>query len=423
MLSKPPSAAPTPKDSNGVVDIVSNPKRRSEVDTSRLNPSKIIIHGEGYAWTLKNYYHSQVGMDNVLDTVDLLTSNATQQYHRIQSMVVRLSSPLAPNQNVEEKNFNINSEFFIDAGIKPNRGDVFTARLVGGVEVIFTVTETEMLSISKNASYRVEFVALTKLTEEYEKSLNSKVTKVFRWAPEKLERTGEVLVTEKEYVEYADLRSIIKTLEKEYMVRYRDNRTRSLTIPLQSQVTHDPHITNFVKWLGLTDLEEFNHPPYEMWRVTNLLTFLRKPRPELLKHVNRKQGLVTSKLFNRLRTTSNIGFSGYMQTVWSDEYVSDTNAFKVYPTGNFLVAGDRYDEGVENPIFKAVTLNPYIFTEGFYNSEPESLLEELVLKYIKNEAINYEDVMIIYRHLYNLPELEFFYYTPLVLLVMRYVGI
>jgi hypothetical protein len=426
MLAKPPSSAPTPEDSIGVVDISYEPKRRVEVDTERLPLSRMLIHAEGYKWTLKAYYRRMAGMDNTLDNLDLAINDPSQQYIKVKGQVVRVSSPLSPVQNTEDKWFNMQGEGYFDDGTIPNTGDVFVATIGDGVDVIFLVTNTERMVPRKNSSYRTEYQAMLVLTDEYEASLDAKVTDTYIYSPEHLERTGEVLVTEENFYQLIDMNKQVEALKVFYFREFLDNRFRSLSVPSQGLPTHDAQVVAYAKFLGITDLEEYNHPPFEAWKLDSLYAFLRKPNESYLPFLAKEFGTITTTAFYGSRSYGNIAFSGYKYTVWSGDYKLG-QASKNYGAVAKLVVPDNevYEPvmGPDNiPYFNPLSLSPYVLSEGFYSGTGETVLEVALLRFIRREHVDIKTAQELYKYALELPPIEMFYYIPLVITVMLYVG-
>lgn len=422
---KPKDVATTPEPSHGVVDIVSKPARRAEVDLQRLAPSKIIHHSEGYKWNV-TFYHGVVGKDNTIEDFDAYINNPTQQYSRTLKQVIRVSTPIDPVQNADDKVFSIRGEGFIDDGTKPNAGDLIVADVGDGRRVIFTIEESEMLSHLKDASYRISYQARVELSPEIETALNSKVVEEYRYSEELLERIGNPLVKEETFGKLVSMADNVDFLKQLFLNKFYDNSTQSLSVPSQGLSTHDPQVTSYMRFLGLTELTEYNHPPFDFKLLSSLYSLLIKPREVMIPHLAKNFGVLTTNTFYGRRSSHNIAFSGYRYTVFSGDYEMH-RTYKNYNTAATIAKPELETYTPVNssnniPLFLPVQLTPYVLSEGFYSGNPSSQIEVELMRYIRGENISIEIVDELFKELLNLPPIEFFYYTPLVITVMLYVG-
>ena len=421
-LAKPPSVHPKPEDSIGVVDITSRPIRRVEVDTERLSSTRIVSHGEGYKWTV-DYYQSLTGMDNTIEDFDSFIENPSQQYNRIIGMLLKVSTPIRPTQDGEDNTFTVTGEAFIDSGIKPNIGNVFIASVSKAQNVLFSITNVEMLSASKRASYRIEYTGKMIITDVIEEALQAKVIETFYYSPENLERTGESLITASVYNKAISIDNHIDMLKELYLRKFYDNRSRSITVPISGKAIHDPQVASCMRHLGLLDIVEYNHPPFEVRLLESLYTFVLNPSFDKLRFCAKNFGQLTAKSFYGRRTYNNIYFSNYEYTIWSGDYEMHGLYRKYEPVLQYpkdLTYTPILDEG-DVPYFNPVTLAPYVLSEGFYHGIPTSHIEVVLLQYIKGEEVNVDLAIMLYDILLTIPDIDFFYYTPLVLLVLMYV--
>jgi hypothetical protein len=71
------------------------------------------------------------------------------------------------------------------------------------------------------------------------------------------------------------------------------------------------------------------------------------------------------------------------------------------------------------PFFPVTFDETYIFSKNFYEGNPESVIEIMIMDYLRNEAINQDQLRLLVRNYRNMDRLEQFYYGPILFLLMR----
>ena len=429
IIGRPNTNKPVHEDNTGIVETSSKPARRIEVDTERLNPSRLIQHAEGSKWTTKAYLNQRVGADNVSMDFDTFVADPSQQYRRVERLIIRVTSPLTTSQDTDNKDFTVTGEGFIDHGVIPNKNDVFIADIGDGQFGLLLVTNTERLSYRKEASYRIEYQLKDLISDELEKIIDDKVSETLIYSPENLERSGQSLITEETYTRLIKIKDDIRYLQDVYAATWHYMQTDGYALPEQIKPYNDGFLELFLPYEGIERKHRHNYPPFKLELVPTLWSMLMKPHRHSLKLLKREMGLVEIHFFRAKREVGNIGFSQYHMTMWSDDMNLNGSVRKLVTSQSILSRENpeyEYDWGelAENklPPFAKITLKPYILSEGFYDEKPETELERLILAYVRKDAIDPADVIDLYDNLFNLQPLEQFYYSPIVLLLMHYVN-
>lgn len=426
-LSANPKRTVKITDDSGIVDkvnIVDEPRRRNEVDVEELNVDMLTPHAEGYRWEI-DVYTQLSGLDNVKSTFDPTTTDPSQQYRYIKGFQLRLSSGIAPSQNVDDKVFKINGEGYDDFGLSLNEGDFFIAYTGNGQRVLFSISESVRLSTLKEASYQVSFDATTVVTDEILTNINNKVVQTYIFSEDSLEFSGKPLLTEEDYALFVKLEQISTKLSKKYSRWFTNHDVNSFAVPHQTLLTHDVFMTMFANKLGIKGAKCYNHPPFNHWELETILSLLFHPDIDYLEDMPREFSFVGKDQFYQDRAYGAICHTSYGYTIWSHELPAKfprsgvSNILSPDPSKDFLEQFN--DKGV--PFYKKVTLSPYIFTESFYDGVGVSVFEIEVLRYLRGEKIQPQVLISLYDATFNLPGVEKFYYIPILILLVNYVKI
>ena len=195
-------------------EIQQLPQRTAVVDTQYIPSTHLLAHIEGSNWTV-TYYSQQVAKTDELKPLQLGTSPAHQQYRRIDNYRFKVNTPLSQSQDDEYKEFQVTGEASLFWSLVPNVGDMFIADVGDGRSGLFTLTETERMSYNKDSCYRVSYVLVSYLTDEYAADLAAKTTSVVVFDLEMLELMDNPFVVESDYQKIVSLRQLDEQLRKQ----------------------------------------------------------------------------------------------------------------------------------------------------------------------------------------------------------------
>ena len=413
-------------------EIQQLPQRTAVVDTQYIPSTHLLAHIEGSNWTV-TYYSQQVAKADELKPLQLGTSPAHQQYRRIDNYRFKVNTPLSQSQDDEYKEFQVTGEASLFWSLVPNVGDMFIADVGDGRSGLFTLTETERMSYNKDSCYRVSYVLVSYLTDEYAADLAAKTTSVVVFDLEMLELMDNPFVVESDYQKIVSLRQLDEQLRKHLIERYWAPDVNTYKVPQQVSHTYDVYYTHFIRSLGLytqskgIKLYHNGSTPQNavetLWRAFSEMSALELP------YLHRKIYPVSVANFKDQPVQRGIAYSPFFYTL--------------YPVGDFGSQDDSVVITEDLPLKAQVaplefpdvpTLNTipyfypvdqddaYVFTHNFYDGDTTkmSVLERLCFNMISGVSVKPEEVLALGRYVLKLRPLEQFYYIPCILTLILY---
>lgn len=431
------------------------PSYRGVTVDSRFTPlSSILQHVEGSRWTT-NYYSQVLGRDSELSAQQLDRSPAYQQYQLIEGLEILVSSPLTSTQNEESKSMEVTGSATMYPGVIPNKGDTFLADIGDGRQGIFIVTTAEKKSHLKEAYYTIEYTLKSYAENDsvYLTDLANKTIKTYKFVREFTTFGQSPKVLSEDYNKLLDFNKLYKSLLAVYMAEFFSFEEQTLLVPDQLQVTYDPFLTqSLVDWVATEEhpyIGKIKLPNVKGDRVMIQPTIwdcIRQMDDDLLPVITQRVGLADKTQWRNWPAYSGVYFTKIDKVVYPRIERTDVDADHdnqcLDPAANDLNAGQNRFSGMSR-LFSTTTLDGfelptpgtdalpdilpvthddyYVFTEGFYRRQPvpATNLERLVLAAIKGEAINREDLLRIAKKAMTWPNLERFYYVPVVLAVLK----
>ena len=138
-------------------------------------------------------------------------------------------------------------------GLIPNKGDMFLADVGDGHVGLFAITETERMSYSKDACYRVAYVMVGHINETYQKDLDLKTTSRVVFDLTMLEQLDNPFVVESDYQKLVRLQQIDTKLRRFMLERFWSPDMQTFKVPQQFTQVFDGYHANFCRVIGLTD--------------------------------------------------------------------------------------------------------------------------------------------------------------------------
>tara|TARA_Y100001956_G_scaffold20934_1_gene20550 strand:+ start:5607 stop:6959 length:1353 start_codon:yes stop_codon:yes gene_type:complete len=426
-----------PKDGiKEVSNIVTEPEKTAIVDTYRVPSSHLLQYGEGSPWPVKAYYSQILGVNDTLELFDQGNTNPTQQYKKIEKLVISVTSPIKPQQDSDTKAFELSGSGNIVNSVVPNKHDVFIAEIGDGDYGVFSLKTTERKSHNKIAVYETEYQMLYRLTPELEALLDSKVTETFVFEPRRAALKEEVVMTKDSHRRFVSVLEAIREIQMTYPLEFYDKASQSLTVPVNDGKIYDGFLTDFARNIGCGDdrysYTIYPHPPYKTddirtvwWMLEN--NFARAKVSEKFKKYH-------AGSFAGLMRPGSIGWSVYDWTHFPAD-IDPVNISKVSP-GRMVMQPMGLDESegfepepskttyseVEDgiPYILPIDSDYYVFSEKFYQGGAASLLEHLMRCYLEHKQVNPEDILAVTERVWDAPALERFYYLPVCVLLLKY---
>lgn len=417
------------------------------VDTKTIPVSNLITNIEGSKWVV-DVYTQVINRDDALAGHDTGQAGIYQQYKLIKNYELKVSSPLNTSQDPESKSMSVSGSAHCHSLLILNHGDIFLADVGDGRTGIFQITLSEKKSIFMDSVYYLEYVLVNFLDQDpsIKIDLDNKVVQTLNYVKDYLNYGQNPLITDTEFVSLKKLEDLQRNLIDSYYRWFFDLDRKTLLVPGQESGVYDHYLVKFVvallentdnMYVRKTKIYNVQDDPY-LAEPTIYDAVLNKNQ-DLLKLIIQKTGLVSTRLFTMDPMLDGIRYSRVPFIVYPTSYekifgglksrldpklTSDTVLQNVSSRVSDLsqIITDNTLDGAEQPsIFPVLKDNYYVLSQSFYDqTQGQSLLENLVLKFIKNDTINASEVIKVTKDYVNWGGLERFYYIPLIIAMTKY---
>lgn len=437
--------APNPLKPN-IPSIEPKPYESILVDGKKEPLINLIAYVEGAPWTV-NYYSQIVSKHNDLKDLDTGQPDIYQQYNKIIGLELRVTSPLTDSHDTETAITTVTGSAYIYPTLIPNVGDLFVASTGHGGEGIFRLSQVERKSFNKESVFQIEYDLLAFVENDPDRyqQLNNKAIRTYYFNKDRLIQGLNPTVLEPEHNAIQDINHLFSDICQYYFKTFFNQEHSTLILPGQEVKVYDSYLVNyllkildttsapeikFIKPLN-TEREKYLNQP-TIWNV-----LLERDLADL-PYVNSIQGLISVSAFSRDATLNSIRYSRINYLIYpvlpdttsqSEPIVRIKEAGELglidtkSATGTLLsLIEDRYiDQNRGYDLIKPILIDEYyVLSKEFYTNQSElSLLEMLVLGYLKYDALDPIKIMALANHYRRWGRLEQFYYLPILLTLMR----
>jgi len=408
--------------------------------------NNLITFVAGSSWKV-DYYQQVLGVNDELSSQDLSKTAPYQQYTKITALEFKVDQGIDESQDEQTKNFTVTGSSTLYPPVIPNVGDMFVAIIGDGRKAVFSITNTQRLTILKDTCYSVEYVLVDFATDERVKDLESKVVKDTYFVKRLLEHGENPLITNEDYNFYLYLIDVEAELKFNYFNQYFDKTISSLKVPGQVMTTYDPFLVKFIKSFMDTD----EHPKLKSIKSytvdmpnktlpTTLWDCLLNLSDALLNFTNEKLALIPSASFATIPQFEGVYFSNVARVVYPvDKDYSDLDHadfkttkygvvdiehhFKTKSLGD-LSSLNRTTSDTGPVKFKPIDVDGYyVLSNNFYHgiTNGMSQIELLVYSALTNKPIDQKVLSELCKSQYKWPELERFYYVPILMVLIKMV--
>jgi hypothetical protein len=427
---------------------ITDPKYKGiAVDTRYIPVTDLLTHIEGSSWTV-DYYVQVLDQDNGVAGQSVNTPAQLQQYRRVKGLELKVTQPLTASQDQATKKMSYDGAASMYPVVIPNKGDMFIAQTDDGRFAIFMVEDSERKSFYKDSIFTITYNMQDYAIPERLLDLESKVIVSYEYVKDYLQAGQNPLVESSQWTGIAKLHNRAESILGAYTKQFFSKEYNTFIVPGQSYPTYDHWLTKALQSMfNATDTPELlnmrilNVDDNESMAVTTLWDALIQKDPQLLKFVNKRAATVWVNRFTRNPMLNGIRYSGIAQVVFplNPELTVDQ---ELYPglepiTDSQLVDVPSRRGRLEDmlpqvnlnglPYSKAPLIYPvliddyYILSAAFYhgNTANQSQLELLVGDYLNDRAIHHDTLLAFCDTWHAWPRLAMFYYTPIVLLLIR----
>lgn len=461
--AKPPKPAPEKNTGHAVAPVV-----KSNVVDTRYQPHKsLLAYVEGASWQV-NYYSQILGIDDELSDLQLTQQAAYQQYRLVKQLELKVTGELSESQDANTRTWEVTGEATVYAGVIPNVGDVFIADIGDGQEGIFTVLTSEKKSRLHDAVYTISYRLRAEVDGTYRRDLDQKTVVEQVFVKNNLQHNHTATLVTSEFEQLAKIEAGYRHLVAHYFRDFFNIEHQTLLVPGQPEKTYDPFLTAGV----LSTVEQSENPLiYRIkllnverdpaFKEINLWQCLAQNNVDLLTMAFYQTGLAPRGRFNEHPQFNGFYYSGIDQIVYpldkaNLKLVDSTRTDRTDYSGaayggscdyvdpllpDRIVGGSRrtndltkllqsqqdlkgFEPGTqeEPTLIHPVTIDDYyVLSQAFYyNQQGQSILELVTRDTLEGKVVNKAHLLRLVEAAKTWPNLERFYYIPLILILIKY---
>lgn len=342
------------------------------------------------------------GENTLLDISDL-----TQQYIHVKQLLLKITTPIPDGVNYA----GISIDGILDANVVPAENDLAIVRLPNGLVGIFKISINENRSYITRKIYDIKltFLYFKKDNMDYYTNLLSKVKKVYVYDKSYITSNSAPIILESTYRNKIEVRNTYIDLLNQFISLFTYEKVISVLVT--NGRLFDVNMQNII-------IPMLEGDAYSKLKVidsdcnsVNVVTSILKKNKKI-DNINRYYEVVDVVYDISLAHTISLISGNVDNTI---HIISDE--ITIVPNGGVAstIIPNNYRTG---------TTNLYLFSNAFYNGfdglEELSLLETSLSRYMDNEIIPFEDIMLIVNDISNWSTLEQYYYIPFVLLLLNY---
>lgn len=462
-ILNPKAPAPAPEKNLGHAVA---PEIQSNVVDTRYQPHKsLLAYVEGASWIV-NYYSQILGKDDEVSDLQVNQEAAYQQYRLVKLLELKVTGELSQSQDATTRTWEVTGEATVYAGVIPNVGDVFIADIGDGKEGLFTVTASEKKSRLHDAVYTISYKMRSEMDDLHRRDLDSKVVVEQVFVRNTLQTNRNATLVTTEFEQLAKIEAGYKNLVMHYFRDFFNIEHQTLLVPDQPEKLYDPFLVSGV----LSTVDQSEHPLIYRIKVlnverdpafkeVNLWQCLAQNNVDLLTMAFYQAGVAPRERFNEHPQFNGFYYSGIESIVYptdkanlkvvdstrSDrtdyqglnygcEYVDplvperivggsrrSNNLNKILQASANL-AGFEKGSGSEPVLIHPVTIDDfYVLSRAFYYQEQgQSVLELATRNTLEGKPVDKADLLRLVESAKTWPNLERFYYIPLVLILIKY---
>lgn len=429
-----------------------NPAMDTAFVDTRWTPSKALMpFVGGSSLTVDAYYSQVLGANDQLTGLSPSVSPVYQQFTKILNLEIKVTNPLSPQQNQDDKTFEYTGSGIIYGGLVPNDGDVFIATIADSQKACFRVT-SEKASVFKRSVYVINF-SIINTDAIYLADLEAKTVNTYVFRKDHFTTGQNPLITTVENDALINAAKLVDRVSNQYIQRYYDASTGTLTLTEDVLKMYDHFLATFVlKTIPVNVHPNMQHlrtlcvMEHSIMEQDNLFTALLKGDIGYLNTGFTRIALATPYYFTLSIITDSIRLSGV-----------DTCVIPANPLNKLNISGDgpfqqpnNFGADVFSPLpmdsqisaenEKALTDvisrqqvgtnflgiypihqdNWYVFSSNFYNdTDKQSTFELQVRNYLTGKKI---DLLRVYNTLATYTRwspIEQFYLIPISLVLLR----
>lgn len=408
--------------------------------------SQLSMYVDGSSWAV-NYYSQVKVPDNATSSLDTNASGIQQQYQKIFNFELRVTQGLTADYDSTTGLTRVNGTASVYPLIVSLVDDMFTADAGSGRTGIYRVNNVERASLALQTQHVINYTLVSFIDEnplEYA-NLEDKVIRNYYFDKDRISEGGTPLLKEEDHNSYGHLEEIFRDIVTYYFDTFYNAPMQAIIIPGQKSYIVDTFLLEFL----LSIIEVGDHPYILKHRrfftdndfymeQNNIWDMLLYRDIKMLSQINNKYHYQAVSGFNKNSWLKGLAYSGIKYVAYPtvidtsirselDPTVKLGAVISLEPTTNRQGQGSAsiiQTQTVGNSnyvkIFPVLTDDFYVLSQSFYsNSGTLSLLEKLVLQFVKKEPIDPQELKDLLSEFRNWARLEQYYYLPICLLMVK----
>ena len=402
----------------------------------------------GSKWTV-TWFRQRLGANDPPKKLDTSLSPAHQAYDRISNLDILVQSALTSSFRDKEQLMEVTGSAMFYSITPPTVDDYIVAQSNLGRLGLFRITNVNRRNHERESVFIAEYAMEQEIDSEdpLYKDLYRKTVNRYSFSRQRFIENRQAILLEDCEKKLEDMELEFRYMTEDYYNDFYSVYTGTLTLPGQSSRIVDPFILPFI--ISIVPFEAMpklqrahlvstnNNPAYTR---PNIWDVLLRRRPGDLSRCERKMAAydpreIHSSYFARSGNyvaADLVVFpliqDGTLHSVdRSDEITTNTYDLNTQPFAPESPKNPDPSAKVELfqrhepiiPYFPVTFDKTYIFSDSFYEGNPQSVIEVMIMDYLRNEAINQDQLRLLVRNYRDMGRLEQFYYGPILFLLMR----
>ncbi len=430
------------------------------IDTNYVPLTSMIAWMEGSNWTV-DYFSQILTRDTEPVAQSIEREPIYQQYRRIKGLTLKVDSSLNPQQNGNDRHFQVTGQAYTYPFLVPNPGDMFIADIGDGKAGLFTVERAERLTILKDSAYSIEYMLVKELNATLLADLERKSIETYHYSEENMIGGCGPFIEPDELDRRKRYTKMFKELLSRYLSDFFSLAHYTLLVPDQSRKTYDHFLVK--AFLSIIDsrldnkirlIKALNVQAEPVMYQDTIWDALTRKDAQKLYGASQQAGVASTIIFRGMPELQSILYTGIQQLVFPKDLPTDVDAqynkkykrnVKVSPfeegkprrynlnsavsqegRGYIFFQRTEIKDGVE-PWRRPPDIHPividdhYVLSSSFYNkaSSGYSKLETLVWQYLDGTEFNHNQFEYLLERIFDWDNLERFYYYPIVLILLK----
>ena len=196
----------------------------------------------GYSWEV-DFYNQLITANDASSALDLNLTTAVQRYRKIESLEIKLQSPISSTTVTD-----IKGEASINIGSAIYKHDVFTSKMRDNRIGIFKVDNVSSNTYELNQIVVIEFSILGFADTEYDlyQNLLSKVDTEYIHDIGYKKHNGSPIIAKKEYINHNIILENCNILMTNYLAKFLDTDNNMVVLKIDDDLLVDPFLNDFI---------------------------------------------------------------------------------------------------------------------------------------------------------------------------------